>query len=318
MPRTVANRAALATQASTASRLALAVLVIAGWAVMTLTPTITHAQILTASVGGDGFAGVPGCVGRNPEIESPNSPVNAAQSCALAGVTGTAQVSSTYGVLHARASIVAVNAPAPTTLSPFLMIASSGFVDSLQFRGARPARIMVTASETWTTTLNGVPFSSFGSGGFTDLLFAGVPPGPCAGGSDSTETTDPTPSVSRAHSRTVSIDCPLPATGTVYFGYVIGASAGVADAGFILGNNAPFSASAETDAFDTGRITSLQFFDANGVDITSSVVYTAASGTQYPTAGTAAVVPEPAPLTLAGLGLGIVGAVSRRRRTTRA
>ncbi len=80
---------------------------------------------------------------------------------------------------------------------------------------------------------------------------------------------------------------------------------------FLAAPGSAFAGSAATDMSHTGTITGLSFLDAAGNDITNQVTYDFVNGTQiYATA----ITPEPATVTLLGIGLAVMGAWRRRRR----
>lgn len=103
-------------------------------------------------------------------------------------------------------------------------------------------------------------------------------------------------------SRTITCDN-LGASSTLI--YQIFASAGTWDA------DGQSVLQASTDASNTGSIVGVQFFDANGDDITNDVAYTTGSGTQYPTVPVTST-PEPASFVL--MATGLVGIAGWRRR----
>lgn len=73
--------------------------------------------------------------------------------------------------------------------------------------------------------------------------------------------------------------------------------------------------SAYADFYNTAQLHSLQFFDANGVDVSDQVGFLAASGAAYQIGlpDEAVTVPEPGTMLLAASGLGLFAGAARRR-----
>ena len=85
---------------------------------------------------------------------------------------------------------------------------------------------------------------------------------------------------------------------------------------FGSGASGPITGSASSDFFSTARLNSIVFFDANGVDVSNQVGFTAASGANYPIGlptDDPNVVPEPGTMALFATGLALLGGAARRR-----
>jgi hypothetical protein len=77
-----------------------------------------------------------------------------------------------------------------------------------------------------------------------------------------------------------------------------------------------FTGTASSDFFSTAVLTSIRFFDANGLDVSNQVGFLAASGVPYQIGlpDEAVTVPEPATITLVAGGLAMLFGHRRRRQ----